>query len=146
MKKETRAILLRSGFSSRIAFGNADIEAYPLTKAYRRGTIVHFGFSEKSKWYQGIVLCLDDKPYTYSRGHWTNSESAIFGNGQTHRKPDTVDSPDKWHTLDVQLEGGTISFFYDKTLEWQEKAPPAEDPAGPTKSKLDLRPTRLKWL
>ncbi len=72
-----------------------------------------FGFNVRSRWYQGVVLILDDSKFVFSRGHWGNTATLSSLNGVEKRSPGEVLQPDQYHAVELHYLQGEATVYYD---------------------------------
>lgn len=72
-----------------------------------------FGFNVRSRWYQGVVLILDDSKFVCSRGHWGNTATLSSLNGAEKRLPGQVLEPDQYHAVELRYAQGEATVYYD---------------------------------
>jgi hypothetical protein len=102
------------------------ISARPVT-----ATTFRFGFRIKTPQYQAISVVRGDEVYEYSRGHWLN-QGSLFRTPQQgvvrHNDRELVQSADEWHALCVELNRGTLVFYYDGLPVAQSPLKPGQQP------------------
>ncbi len=90
-------------------------------------TELHFSLSMSAKWYQGIIVWVDDARCQYSRGHWKNKESMLLLDGQEQHLPGKVEVADGWNTLAAVVKNEKIQFYYDGKLEFEAPLQPPKE-------------------
>jgi hypothetical protein len=84
-----------------------------LTKKPLNASEISFGFSVRSKWYQGAVLIVDDSKFVFSRGHWGNTATLSSLNGVEKRLRGQVVEADQYHTVEIHYAQGEVTVYYD---------------------------------
>jgi hypothetical protein len=84
-----------------------------LTKKPFNASELSFGFSVRSRWYQGLVLILDDSKFVFSRGHWGNTATLSSMNGVEKRLPGQVLEPEQYHAVELHYAQGEATVYYD---------------------------------
>jgi len=87
-----------------------------LTKKPFNASEFSFGFSVRSKWYQGVVLILDDSKFVFSHGHWGNAATLSSLNGVETRLPGQVLEPEQYHAVELHYAQGEVTVYYDGKL------------------------------
>ena len=84
-----------------------------LTRKPFTASELSFGFSVRSKWYQGVVLILDDSKFICSRGHWGNTATLSSLNGVEKRLRGQVLETDQYHAVELHYAQGEATVYYD---------------------------------
>jgi hypothetical protein len=84
-----------------------------LTKKPFNASEFSFGFSVRSRWYQGVVLLLDDSKFVFSRGHWGNAATLSALNGVEKRLPGQVLEAGQYHAVELHYAQGEATVYYD---------------------------------
>lgn len=90
-----------------VRFGGEGIPI--LSKKTYKASSLDFRFKVRSPHYYGILLIIDGKMVTYSRGHWINAGTLVGYNGE-HRLPGKVESADSWKRSSRSCEMGLSRF------------------------------------